>query len=46
MVKKLITLDSNDFVLIFRAGVKLEKIVVKRCKELSLPFTPSEMVSN
>ena len=28
---------------LFRAGAKLEKFVAKRCKELNLPFSTSDM---
>ncbi|XP_070490285.1 bromodomain adjacent to zinc finger domain protein 1A isoform X2 [Chironomus tepperi] len=28
---------------IYKSGAKLEKFVAKRCKELNLPFTPSDM---
>ncbi|KAG5672185.1 hypothetical protein PVAND_002335 [Polypedilum vanderplanki] len=38
-------LYNNSHSEIYKAGSKLEKFVAKRCKELNLPFKPSDMLS-
>lgn len=43
-------LDNLFFVTLFvfnsRAGIKLEKFVKEKCKELNLPFKPSDMIAD
>lgn len=42
---------NNDFIFSFlfsldRAGASLEKFILQRCRELNLPYKPSDMVNS